>query len=96
MITNEEMWKFRYMDNVRIVDKDGNVNVGSVIEILDGDEFGCDDELKLEQISDNQIRCMLTKNDLAQRQLKISELAYGSARARKLFQEMMHRASDEL
>ena len=35
MIKNEEMWKFRYMDNVRIVDKDGNVNVGSVIEILD-------------------------------------------------------------
>ena len=48
MIKNEKMWKFRYMDNVRIVDKDGNVNVGSVIEILDGDEFGCDDELKLE------------------------------------------------
>ena len=27
MIKNEEMWKFRYMDNVRIVDKDGNVNL---------------------------------------------------------------------
>ena len=64
MIKNEEMWKFRYMDNVRIVDKDGNVNVGSVIEILDGDEFGCDDELKLE-LDNGRIKTF-TANDISE------------------------------
>ncbi len=64
MITNEEMWKFRYMDNVRIVDKDRNVHVGSVIEILDGDEFGCDDELKLE--TDNGRIKTFTAKDISE------------------------------
>lgn len=34
--------------------------------------------MKIEKINDNQIRCTLTRDDLAQRQLKLSELAYGS------------------
>ena len=36
--------------------------------------------MKIEKINDNQIRCTLTRDDLAQRQLKLSELAYGSER----------------
>ena len=34
--------------------------------------------MKIEKINDNQIRCTLTRDDLAQRQLKLSELAYSS------------------
>ena len=43
----------------------------------------------------NQIRCTLNKSDLAARQLKISELAYGSEKAKKLFQDMMQQAHYE-
>jgi len=38
--------------------------------------------MKIEKINDNQIRCTLTRDDLAQRQLKLSELAYGSEKAK--------------
>ena len=33
--------------------------------------------MKIEKVNDHQIRCTLTKADLADRELKISELAYG-------------------
>ena len=52
--------------------------------------------MKLERISENQIRCTLTRSDLAERELKLSELAYGSEKAKALFREMMVQASDEL
>lgn len=52
--------------------------------------------MKLERINDNQIRCMLTSEDLAERELKLSELAYGTEKAKRLFKEMMTKASDEL
>lgn len=52
--------------------------------------------MKLERISDNQIRCMLTAGDLEKRSLKLSELAYGSEKARGLFHELVEQASDEL
>lgn len=52
--------------------------------------------MKIEKLSDNQIRCTLNKEDLASRQLKISELAYGSEKAKDLFQDMMQLASYEL
>lgn len=52
--------------------------------------------MKLERISDNQIRCTLNKNDLTDRHLKLSELAYGSEKAKALFHEMMTQASEEL
>ena len=42
------------------------------------------DNMKIEKLSENQIRCTLNKSDLAARQLKISELAYGSEKARSL------------
>ncbi len=49
--------------------------------------------MKIEKISDNQIRCILTADDLAKRQLKLSELAYGSEKAKRLFRDMMHQAA---
>lgn len=52
--------------------------------------------MKLERISENQIRCTLTRSDLADRELKLSELAYGTEKAKALFREMMIQASDEL
>lgn len=52
--------------------------------------------MKIERLSDNQIRCTLNKSDLASRQLKISELAYGSDKAKELFRDMMQQASYEL
>ena len=51
--------------------------------------------MKLEKVNDNQIRCTLTKADLADRQLKISELAYGTEKAKTLFRDMMQQASYE-
>ena len=52
--------------------------------------------MKIEKINDNQIRCTLNKADLAARHLKISELAYGSDKAKALFRDMMQQASAEL
>ena len=49
--------------------------------------------MKIERISDNQIRCTLSKRDLIDRQIKISELAYGSERAKELFRDMMEQAN---
>ena len=51
--------------------------------------------MKLEKLNDNQIRCTLTKDDLANRQIKISELAYGSEKAKSLFRDMMLQANAE-
>ncbi|HUM83003.1 MAG TPA: adaptor protein MecA [Lachnospiraceae bacterium] len=51
--------------------------------------------MKIEKISDKQIRCTLTSEDLASRQLKISELAYGTDKAKELFRDMMLRARKE-
>lgn len=51
--------------------------------------------MKLEKLNDNQIRCTLTKADLADRQIKLSELAYGSEKAKSLFRDMMLQASSE-
>lgn len=52
--------------------------------------------MKLERVGDNQIRCTLTRDDLQSRQLKLSELAYGSEKAKSLFRDMMQKASYEL
>lgn len=51
--------------------------------------------MKIEKVSDNQIRCTLTKEDLAERHLKLSELAYGTEKAKSLFRDMMQQASYE-
>ena len=49
--------------------------------------------MKIEKVNDHQIRCTLTKADLAARELKISELAYGTEKAKSLFRDMMQQAS---
>lgn len=51
--------------------------------------------MKIEKVNENQIRCTLTKEDLASRELKISELAYGTEKARNLFRDMMQQANYE-
>lgn len=51
--------------------------------------------MKIEKINENQIRCTLTQNDLAERKLKLSELAYGTEKAKSLFQDMMQQAAFE-
>lgn len=52
--------------------------------------------MKIERISENQIRCTLTSIDLSMRNLNIGELAYGSEKARNLFHEMIQKASNEV
>ncbi|HCI84645.1 MAG TPA: competence protein, partial [Lachnospiraceae bacterium] len=48
--------------------------------------------MKIEKINDNQIRCTLTPEDLKARDIRISELTYGSGKARTLFRDMMKEA----
>ena len=52
--------------------------------------------MKLEKVNDHQIRATLTKADLADRELKLSELAYGTEKAKSLFRDMMQQAAYEL
>ncbi len=49
--------------------------------------------MKIEKVNDHQIRCTLTRADLADRQLKLSELAYGTEKAKMLFRDMIQQAS---
>lgn len=51
--------------------------------------------MKIEKLNENQIRCTLTSEDLESRQLKLSELAYGSEKAKSLFRELMLQAQAE-
>lgn len=51
--------------------------------------------MKIEKISDSQIRCTLSKEDLIDRELRLSELAYGTEKAKALFRDMMQQASYE-
>ena len=50
--------------------------------------------MKIEKISDNQIRFMLDQTDLLDRDIKFSELEYGSEKTHDLFQEMLEQASN--
>ncbi|MBQ6875897.1 MAG: adaptor protein MecA [Lachnospiraceae bacterium] len=52
--------------------------------------------MKIERINENQIRCTLNRSDLADRQIELSELAYGSTKARRLFQELIQTAAAEV
>ena len=51
--------------------------------------------MKIEKVNEQQIRCTLTREDLANRELKISELAYGTEKAKTLFRDMMQQAAYE-
>ena len=52
-------------------------------------------KMKIEKLNDNQIRCTLTHADLADRQIKISELVCGGEKAKSLFHDMMQKAHSE-
>jgi len=52
--------------------------------------------MKIERINENQIRCTLTSFDLSVRDLNLGELAYGSEKAKRLFREMIQKASREV
>ena len=51
--------------------------------------------MKIEKVNENQIRCTLTREDLANRQIRLSELAYGSEKAKMLFRDMIQQANNE-
>lgn len=51
--------------------------------------------MKIEKINENKIRCILTRDDLEHRHIKLSEIAYGSEKARSLFRDMMEQASHQ-
>lgn len=52
--------------------------------------------MKKERINENKVRFILDHQDLEERNLHISDLAYGSAEAKELFEELMEMTKDEL
>lgn len=52
--------------------------------------------MKIEKLNENQIRCTLNKADLADHNIRLTELAYGTDRAKALFRDMMQKASDDV
>jgi adapter protein MecA 1/2 len=52
-------------------------------------------DMKIERINDHQIRCTLTSADLTDHQIKLSELAFGTEKAKRFFRDMMEQASSE-
>ena len=48
--------------------------------------------MKIEKVNDKTIRCTLTKSDLTERKIKLSELAYGTEKARGFFKDMIQQA----
>ncbi|MDO5408870.1 MAG: adaptor protein MecA [Lachnospiraceae bacterium] len=50
--------------------------------------------MHIEKINDNQIKCILSQRDLLARELDLSELAYGTEKARSLFHEMIEQAHE--
>ena len=51
--------------------------------------------MKIEKINDNQVKFILSKHDLSDRDIKFQELEYGSEKTQELFHEMMEQASLE-
>ena len=51
--------------------------------------------MKIEKISDTQIQVTLSHADLIDRNLKLSELAYGSKKTQALFKDLMSRAYED-
>lgn len=48
--------------------------------------------MKIERINNDKIKCTLSKKDLDMRNISVNELTYGSMKARRLFQDMLHQA----
>ena len=38
MITNDDMWSYRYKDNVKLIEINNKEYYGSVIDIVDGED----------------------------------------------------------
>ena len=51
--------------------------------------------MKIEKVSENQIKFVLTNEDLRMRNMKLDELAYGSEKTQELFREITERACNE-
>lgn len=51
--------------------------------------------MKIEKISDTQVKFMLTTSELKDRDIKLEELAISSDKTKKLFQDIMEKALDE-
>ena len=49
--------------------------------------------MKIEKINDNQIRCTLSRQDLDDNQIRLTELAYGTEKAKQLFRDMIEQAN---
>ena len=52
--------------------------------------------MKIEKINDNQIRCTLNRQDLEDHQIRLSELAYGTDKAKELFRDMIQQARSQV
>ena len=55
-----------------------------------------DSMYRIEKLNENQIKCTLSKQDLDGKGIKLSELAYGTDKARALFRELMLQAETEV
>lgn len=51
--------------------------------------------MKIEKISETQVKFILSQSDLTERNIKINELAYGSEKMQDLFREMLEQALHE-
>ena len=51
--------------------------------------------MKIERISENQLKLTLTKADLAEREIKLEDLITPSEKTQKLFRDIMEQALDE-
>ncbi|SEF71189.1 adapter protein MecA 1/2 [Eubacterium ruminantium] len=52
--------------------------------------------MKIEKINDNQIRCILNKQELEDKNIRLTELAYGTDKAKELFHDMIRQAAEEV
>jgi adapter protein MecA 1/2 len=51
--------------------------------------------MRIEKISDTQLKIILTRDDFKERDIKLSELTYNSEKAQALFRDIMERAASE-
>ena len=52
--------------------------------------------MKIEKIDDNSIKCTLSSSDLSSRNINLRDMTYGSQAAKRLFNEMMQKAKEEV
>lgn len=51
--------------------------------------------MRIEKINSNQVRCLMTKQDLLARNITTKELRYGSKEAKKMFSEVVEQVKKE-